>query len=78
MNNKMDYVIENNRQKLLDKLIKCDVSNYRRLGLLSNGKYAKEPIKHYLTLKEVYSQLSTESIEKLLEINPKNKHWKKI
>lgn len=83
-----DKYLEQQREKLLSDLILSDVGAYRRIGLLEEGYFKHEPTHYYLDLKEIYSQLSTESIKKLLEIKPKltlesirdyqnnNKKWK--
>ena len=66
-----DKYLEQQREKLLSDLILSDVGAYRRIGLLEEGKFKHEPTHYYLDLKEIYSQLSTESIKRLLEIKPK-------
>tara|TARA_R110001592_G_scaffold26148_3_gene98291 strand:+ start:77 stop:322 length:246 start_codon:yes stop_codon:yes gene_type:complete len=66
-----DKFLEQQREKLLSDLILSDVGAYRRIGLLEEGKFKREPTHYYLDLLKIYSQLSTESIKMLLEIKPK-------
>ena len=66
-----DKYLEQQREKLLSDLILSDVGAYRRIGLLEEGKFKREPKHYYLDLLKIYSQLSTENIKRLLEIKPK-------
>ena len=52
-----DKYLEQQREKLLSDLILSDVGAYRRIGLLEEGKFKREPTHYYLDLKEIYSQL---------------------
>ena len=67
----------NSKEYLLNKLVSLEVANYRRLGKLDNGKYAKEPNRYHLDLLEIYGHLSKESIIKLLKMKPMSDNFKK-
>ena len=66
-----EEVFESQREKLLSDLILSDIGTYRRLGVLKGQGFFREPTHYYLDLKKIYDQLSTKSIQKLLEIKPK-------
>jgi|TARA_R110001599_G_scaffold17435_4_gene69594 hypothetical protein len=65
------------KEYLLNQLVYLEVANYRRIGKLDNGKYAKEPTRYHLDLLEIYGHLSKESIIKLLKMKPMIDNFKK-
>lgn len=67
----------NSKDYLLDKLIRIEVSNYRRIGLLTEGSYKREPLGYFQELRSIYSQLSKEDIKQLINIKPKSDSFKK-
>ena len=62
---------------LLDKLIRLEVSNCRRIVLLTEGKYKREPLGYFQELRSIYSQLSKDDIKQLINIKPKSNCFKK-
>ena len=62
----------NSKDYLLDKLIRLEVSNYRRIGLLTDGKYKREPLGYFQELRGIYSQLNKDDIKQLINIKPKS------
>lgn len=66
-----EEIFESQREKLLSDLILSDVGTYRRIGVLKGEGFLKEPTHYYMDLKEIYGQLSTKNIKKLLDIKPK-------
>jgi hypothetical protein len=56
------------KKELLNKLIRQDIANYRRIGLLKTGKYTHEPIGYRKELLEIYGQLNTQGLKELLKI----------
>ena len=67
----------NSKDYLLDKLIRIEVSNYRRIGVLTEGRYKREPLGYFRELRSIYSQLSKEDIKQLINIKPKSDCFKK-
>ena len=67
----------NSKDYLLDKLIRLEVSNYRKIGLLTNGKYKREPLGYFQELRSIYNHLSKEDIKQLINIKPKSDCFKK-
>tara|TARA_Y100001973_G_scaffold48395_1_gene72035 strand:- start:1134 stop:1349 length:216 start_codon:yes stop_codon:yes gene_type:complete len=67
----------NSKDYLLDKLIRLEVSNYRRIGLLTEGRYKREPLGYFQELRSIYSQLSKDDIKQLINIKPKSDCFKK-
>jgi len=67
----------NTKDFLLDKLIRIEISNYRRLGLLNNGRYDREPSGYFKEVRTIYSRLSKEEIEKLIKLKPKSDYFNK-
>lgn len=61
---------------LLDKLIRLEVSNCRRIVLLTEGKYKREPLGYFQELRSIYSQLSKDDIKQLINIKPKSDCFK--
>ena len=61
---------------LLDKLIRLEVSNCRRIVLLTEGKYKREPLGYFQELRGIYSQLSKDDIKQLINIKPKSDCFK--
>lgn len=57
-----------NKQQLINELIRFDIQCYRKNGLIKTGKYKHEPSKFYLRLSAIYSKLSKEDINELLNI----------
>ncbi len=58
-----------NREQLIHNLTLLDVSLYRKSGLSDlEGKYKKEPSGFRSKLYNIYSNLSTEDIQKILNI----------
>ena len=62
---------------LLDKLIRLEVSNCRRIVLLTDGRYKREPLGYFQELRNIYSQLSKDDIKQLINIKPKSDCFKK-
>jgi len=60
-----------NKEELLNKLIRLEISSYRRSGLIKTGKYLHEPLGYYMELREIYGQLDAKGLKKLLELKPK-------
>lgn len=67
----------NSKDYLLSHLVSLEVANYRRIGKLDDGKYAREPSGYHRTLKEIYSKLDKEDIIKLLKMKPMSNNFKK-
>ena len=67
----------NSKEYLLNQLVSLEVANYRRIGKLDTGKYAREPIGYHRELTEIYGQLSKENIIQLLKMKPMSDNFKK-
>lgn len=67
----------NSKDYLLNQLVSLEVANYRRIGKLDNGKYAREPIGYHRELTEIYGHLSKENIIQLLKMKPMSANFKK-
>lgn len=67
----------NSKDYLLNQLVSLEVANYRRIGKLDTGKYAREPIGYHRELTEIYGKLSKENIIQLLKMKPMSDNFKK-
>ena len=67
----------NSKEYLLNQLVSLEVANYRRIGKLTDGKYAREPIGYHRELTEIYGKLSKENIIQLLKMKPMSDNFKK-
>lgn len=59
-----------NKETLINKITLLDTSIYRNIGFLNSGVYTHEPLMYRKKLYEVYENLDTETLTKLLELKP--------
>ncbi len=59
-----------NKETLINKITLLDTSIYRNIGFLNSGVYTHEPSMYRKKLYEVYENLDTETLTKLLELKP--------
>lgn len=56
------------KESIINKLTLIDTSIYRKMGLISIGKYKKEPISYRKDLRDIYINLDIDALSKLLKI----------
>jgi len=56
------------KEKIVGRIIKADVINYRWMGRVKNGVYGKEPPGFYGDLKSIYEKMEFKDLVLLLKI----------
>ena len=60
------------KDNLISLLVRLDVGIYRRMGLLEDNKYKREPTGYRTALMNIYSKLDIGELKKLVELKTQN------